>query len=344
MAKAEPQDPISFEGVEIPPGGCATVQIPLPHLYSHSEINMPVHVIHGTRPGPRLFVSGAIHGDELNGVEIIRRVLQLPAMGRIRGTLVAVPVVNVFGFHAQSRYLPDRRDLNRMFPGSAKGSLAGRLADLFLTRVVARCTHGIDLHTGSLGRDNFPQIRCQLSMNPEIEAMARAFGAPVILDANLREGSLRHVSAKAYGIPVVVYEAGEALRFDPVSIRAGVRGVVSVMRAIGLLAPTRPKKKVWAPHVAHSSTWVRAPSGGIHRDLVRMGDQVTKGQVLGEIGDPLGEETAQVTASVSGIVIGRSNLPLVHEGDALFHIARFEGPDEEAAETVDAFQDRFEMG
>jgi predicted deacylase len=263
-----------------------------------------------------------MHGDEINGVEIISRLLQRLPFRRLRGTLIAVPVVNVYGFINQSRYLPDRRDLNRFFPGSEKGSLASRLAWLLMHEVVAHCTHGIDLHTGSNHRSNLPQIRANMN-HPETRRLARAFGAPVTINASVRDGSLRE-AVGSRGIPMLLYEAGEALRFDEISIRLGVRGILAVMRTIGMLPESRRQRLPVEPLMALSSTWVRAPSSGILRTSIALGRQVMAKRVLGTIGDPFGEDSVQVQSPVDGLVIGRLNLPLVYQGDALFHIARFD--------------------
>jgi predicted deacylase len=325
---------IFINGTAIAPGTATTLDLPVAHLYTHTPVSLPVHVINGRRPGPKLFVSAAIHGDELNGVEIIRRLLKLPAVQKLRGTLIAIPVVNVFGILQHSRYLPDRRDLNRAFPGSERGSLAARLANLFMTEIVAKCTHGIDLHTGAVHRSNLAQVRANLDDN-ETERLARAFGVPVLLNSNIRDGSLREAAAE-HGIPMLLYEAGEALRFDELSIRAGVRGVVSVMRALGMLSPSRRRTRPTEPFVARSSAWERAPQGGILRNKTPLGAQVHRGDVLGVISDPFDAEDLDVAARTSGIVIGLMRLPLVNEGDALYHIARFEDTGEVAAE-VEAF-------
>ena len=327
----------TLNGITVKPGQRATIDLPVGRLYTHAPMTIPVHVVNGKKPGPRLFISAAIHGDEINGVEIIRRLLRLPAIKRISGTIIAVPIVNVHGLINHSRYLPDRRDLNRSFPGSDKGSLAARLAHLFMEKIVAQSTHGIDLHTGAIHRSNLPQIRANMD-DPETEKLARAFEAPVILSSNLRDGSLRE-SAAEHGIPMLLYEAGEALRFDEVSIRAGVKGIINVMRTLAMLPPSRSKSNVCiAPVVARSSTWVRAPNSGIIRTMIPLGGRVKKDTLLGVVADPFGLSEENITASFSGIVIGRTNLPLVNEGDALFHIARFEHV-HEAANTVDEFHE-----
>ena len=318
------RQPLQINGTQIMPGQRLTVDLPVARLYTHSEMTIPVHVIHSRREGPRLFVSAAIHGDELNGVEIIHRLLQHNALDRLRGSLIAVPIVNLFGFLNHSRYLPDRRDLNRFFPGSEDGSLTSRLAHLFMSEVVANCTHGIDLHTGANHRANLPHIRASLD-NRETRSLAMAFGAPVVMNSNLRDGSLRQAVSEA-GLPMLLFEGGEAMRFDQNAIRAGVRGILAVMRKIEMLPAHKPKGKGWLrPIISQSSSWMRAPQSGVLRRDVPLGRNVKKGEVLGVVSEPLGEKARPVEATIDGIVIGRTRMPLVNEGDALFHIAEFTG-------------------
>ena len=329
--------PLTINGITVKPGTRVSIDLPTGRLYTHTPLTVPVHVVSGKKAGPRLFISAAIHGDEINGVEIIRRFLKLPALKRLHGTIIAIPIVNVHGLINHSRYLPDRRDLNRSFPGSEKGSLAARLANTFMKEIVEKSTHGIDLHTGALHRDNLPQIRANLD-DEETERLARSFNAPVIISSNLRDGSLRE-SASEYGIPMLLYEAGEALRFHEVSIRAGVKGIINVMRELEMLPPSRStRKKQIEPVVARSSYWVRAPDSGILRAMIPLGARVKKNTLLGVVADPFGETEANVQAQYSGIVIGKTNLPLVNEGDALYHIARFEDIEEIEAK-VDEFQE-----
>ncbi len=346
--KRETRAPFEIGGVSIAAGSRATVNLPISVLFDHTPMTLTVQVVHGREPGPVLLVCAAVHGDEINGVEVIRRLLRMTSLGKLRGTLVAVPVVNTFGFLNQTRYLPDRRDLNRSFPGSPRGSLTSQLAYLFNTEVVAKCTHGIDLHTGAIHRTNFPQIRAVLT-DPAVRRMAQAFGVPLLLNAKLRPGSLRGVGGD-YGIPFLVYEAGEALRYDGTSIRAGFRGIVNVMRHLDMLPPPRreerradlldrqasvpPKAQV----IAQWSTWVRAPAGGLLRDPVRLGALVEPGTRLGVVADPLGNAEARIISTVSGIVIGKTNLPVVNQGDGLFNIAQVSDPDS-ALEAVDIFRD-----
>ncbi len=334
--RVKTQAAIEIAGVTVKPGSRQSIDIPLPSFYTHSSVNMPVHVVHGRVPGPVLLVCATIHGDEINGVEIIRRLLSHKIIDRCKGTLITIPVVNVYGFVSKSRYLPDRRDLNRSFPGSESGSMASRLAHVLMTQIIPHCTHIVDLHSGAVNRENLPQIRAELHHEPEIEALARAFGVPVILDSNLLEGSFRE-AAHALDIPVVLYEAGEALRFNEVAIRAGVRGVLNVMIALGMRA--RPKKhRQPDTMIANTSQWVRAPQSGILRALVATGTWVESGERLAIINDPLGENPCDVTSALSGIIIGKTNLPLVFAGEALFNIAAYEEA-EQISDHIEAHQE-----
>ena len=296
------------------------VDLPVSLLSNHTPVNLSVQVINGKRAGPALAVSAAVHGDEVQGVEIIRRVLASPWMNQIRGTLLAVPVVNAYGFISHSRYLPDRRDLNRSFPGSDKGSLAAQLADLFLNEVVLRADLAIDLHTAAIHRTNLPQIRYS-EPSDKLKSLAKAFGAPVVIEADFRDGTMR-AAASQHGIEVLLYEAGEALRFDEFSIRIGVRGIMSVMRELGMLPNRAVAPARRDPIQSRSSYWMRAKAGGILRAHKTTGDLVSDGEVVGYLSDPFGAVDVEVTVPHAGLVIGRTNLPVINQGDALFHIAR----------------------
>ena len=327
-------EPLLIAGRYIAPGERTRVDIPLPCLYTQTPVLMPVHVVHGRRPGPRLFVTGAVHGDEINGVEIIRRLLLKRALNHLRGSLLAVPVVNVYGYVRQSRYLPDRRDLNRSFPGSDTGSLAARLAATLLSEVVEGSTHGIDLHTGALHRENLPQIRVSLDADPMMPELARAFGSPMILDAESRAGSLRAVAA-ARGIPLLLYEGGEALRFDELAIRAGLKGVLGVMRHLGMIRASSHVRAIEPrPSIARSSLWVRANQSGVLLSLTALGASVKRGDTLAVITDPFRPADEAVVSPLDGIVIGRTNLPLVTEGEGLYHIARLGDPEATAEQIL----------
>ncbi|ATC94328.1 succinylglutamate desuccinylase/aspartoacylase family protein [Pseudoalteromonas tunicata] len=327
-----------LSGTAVSRGTRALINIPVAKLYTGTDMSIPVHVIRGKRAGPTLFISAAIHGDELNGIEIIRRLQLQETLNAIKGTLILVPMVNVFGVLNQSRYLPDRRDLNRCFPGSQKGSLAGRLANLFLTEIVQKCDYGIDLHTGAIHRSNLPQIRANLD-DPQTKALAEAFGVPVLLNSNLRDGSLRQ-AADDSGVKILLYEAGEALRFDELCIRAGLRGVLDVMRHLGMIRKVKRKQKL-EPFEARSSSWIRATESGIVRLLKNLGERVKQGEEIAKIYDPNGHRVETIYAKHEGIVIGRLNIPLVQEGDALMHVAMFTLASE-VAEHVEIMHEIFE--
>ena len=319
-----PNKPFEIAGHTIQPGERFRFELNTPNLYSNTTWGVPVEVIHGKYEGPRLLVCAAIHGDELNGVEIIRRLAGIRNIDRVHGTLILVPTVNIFGFVYKSRYLPDRRDLNRCFPGSDKGSLASRLANLFFREIVSQCTHAIDLHTAAIHRDNLPQVRAALD-DPTVSEMAYAFSIPVIVNSGLIDKSLRQ-EAGNLGIPVITYEAGEALRLDERAIVTGVRGIVSVMRNLKMLPSRRIRTVRAEPYVARSTSWTRASTDGVFRPLKALGDHVADGDALGVIANPFGAQETIITATTDGVVICVNNLPLVNSGDALFHIARFEKP------------------
>ena len=307
-------------GFRVAPGSRTTINLVVSTLANASPMNLPVHVIHGTEAGPTLFISGVVHGDEILGLEIIRRVLAQEALKTLRGTLLGIPIVNGFGFLNHSRYMPDRRDLNRSFPGSDQGSLASLLADLFFREIVERCQYGIDFHTAALHRTNLPQIRIA-PKDDGLMALAKAFAPPVILTSKLRDGSLRQ-SAKEAGVQVMLYEGGEALRFDEVAIDAGVKGCLRVMKAIGMIDVAPPVLAHATTVLSSSSGWTRSPEGGILHSVRQVGDRVGRQEPIGIITDPLGDVTVPVFADDDGIIIGRTNLPIVNRGDALFHIAQ----------------------
>lgn len=308
-------------GETIPPGESRRFELRVARLFSGDWLTLPLWVYHGSDEGPRLWLDAAIHGDELNGMEIIRQVTARLDPEALAGSVLAVPVVNVFGFVQGERYLPDRRDLNRSFPGSAHGSLAGRLAHLFLGEVVAHCHYGIDLHTGSNHRSNLPQLRAHLG-DPESRRLAEAFGSPMMYEAPTIGGSLRAI-AKKRGLPILVFEGGEPLRFDEEVIRIGVRGVLNVMAELGMGPTAEPRE---APTFeAGSRKWMRASRSGIFYREIELGDWVEKGARLGRIADLQSGVRAVVRSPFDGMVIGHTRNPLTHQGDALVHLARRKG-------------------
>ncbi len=325
-----PNRVLEIFGTEIVRGSTKDINIDLPNLYN-LPASIPVHVIRGRRAGPTVFISAAIHGDELNGIEVIRRLKKLALLKKLKGSLIMVPVVNVYGLSTLSRYLPDRRDLNRSFPGSTKGSLAARMAKIFFDEIVKKSDYGIDLHTGAIHRSNLPQIRTN-TKNEMTLKLAKAFEAPVVLHSEIRDGSLR-AEAQEVGVPILLYEAGEALRFDETSIKIGVKGIVNVLRTLEMLPQTK-KKRYKNPLVLKSSSWTRAIQSGVLRTLKGLGDSVNEGEVIAFIDEPLGDNSYELIAPFDGIIIGKSEIPLVQEGDAVFHIAR--------SENLDIAEDRIE--
>ena len=315
-----PAEKLILGGVEIKKGTNTTINIELPKLYN-TPTQLLLRVIRGKKDGPVVFVSAAIHGDELNGIEIIRRLRKLSILKKLKGTLILVPVVNIYGMVNLSRYLPDRRDLNRSFPGSSKGSLAGRIAKIFFDEIVSKCTLGIDLHTASIHKSNLPQVRTNID-NEYTFRLAKAFEAPVILHSELRDGSLRAV-AQEKGVPILLYEAGEALRFDEQSIRIGVKGIVNVLRANDMLPQVASKKRKKIPVVTKTSRCIRATESGILRTIKALGDTVEENDVIAYIDEPLGDKSFEILSPFNGIIVGKSELPLTQEGDAIFHIANF---------------------
>jgi predicted deacylase len=244
----------------IAPGTTGDVAFPITTLATGTSSALAIRVVHGARAGPSVFVSAAIHGDEIVGTAVVQRLAQELDPLRLSGTVLLVPVANIFGFMTRSRYLPDRRDLNRSFPGSANGSLAGQLANIFYREVVGRCSLGIDIHTAAIHRYNLPQIRIATGKKRLVE-LAMAFGAPVIIESPLRDGSLRDLAQKK-GVDMLLLEAGEALRFDRLSVETGVAGVGRVLAHLGMIEADDGLTEVGIPARANRSVWVRSPRGG----------------------------------------------------------------------------------
>jgi predicted deacylase len=314
---------LNIAGQKVEPGTHTTILLPAADLYTQTNMGIPIHIFHGKYAGPKLFVTSAIHGDELNSIEIIRRLHTQKWIKNISGTLITIPVVNVYAFIIQSRYLPDRRDLNRSFPGSKTGSLAARLANIIAEEIITKCQYGIDLHTGALGRTNLPQLRVNLE-TPGAKKLAKAFEAPVIIDAKIRDGSLRQ-AASELGIPILVYEGGEALRYNELCIRMGVRGIAKVMNHLKMICvPKLNKKSEFKPVITQTSRWVRASISGFVEPVKNTSKSfmVKKGELLAYIHDPFViNASVPVVAPFDGIVIGITNLPVVNEGDAIYNIA-----------------------
>ena len=325
MPETKRNEEITVGDVTVQPGRKKRIELPFAKVATGSEESLPVAVINGRASGPHVWLSAAIHGDELNGVEIVRRVLRELDAKSLRGAVIAVPIVNPLGFMIESRYLPDRRDLNRAFPGSRRGSTAARLAHLFVDEIVSQCSVGIDLHTATNHRTNAAQIRADVDDKATMR-LARAFGAPFTINSKERKGSLRQ-AATDLGATVLVFEAGEAHRFNDRAIKAGTNGVLRTLRAMKMIDARLPRAR--PTRVVRRTRWVRARRGGLAEISVRLGDYVEKGDVVASISDAFGSKPTRVKATETGWVIAKTLRPLVNSGDALVHLGAETGPDQD---------------
>lgn len=307
----------------IHPGENLTLALPLPELFSCAPLYMPIKVIQGKRAGPCLLVTAAMHGNELNGTEIINRLLKVNALKRLQGTLIAIPVLNVYGLINRSRYLPSGLDLDSCFPGSETGTHAARMAHVFTSEIFNKADICIDLQTGFINYTNLPQIYVNFE-DEQAKSLAQTFNAPVVSHATCQEGMLRTLAAQEKK-PFLLYEAGEAMRFDEHAIKVGVKGLLNVMRNINML-PNRTitKESVLKSFFAEKNIWVRASTSGISHTKYKLGQHVKKGEVLCTISDPFGaSDSVNIASPEEAIIVGKNNLPLVHEGEELFQLAVF---------------------
>jgi len=284
---------------------------------------MPIKIIHSKQAGPTLLVIAAVHGDELNGTEIVNRLLTLSLLKRLKGTLIMIPVFNVYGYITRSRYLTDGLELDRAFPGQASGSHAARLAHLFTYEILIKADYCIDLRTGAINHSNLPQIY----INPEIpqsEQLAKAFRAPIICHVKSERHSLRATASKEK-IPYLVYEAGEALRFNERAIKVGLRGILNIMRELHMLpASNKLARKRFVPLIVERYSWIRASKSGITYTNIKLGQKVAKNEKIAQIKDPFGTSgSVYIRAPYEGVIVAMNKLPLVHEGETIFQIAIF---------------------
>ncbi|WP_317195523.1 succinylglutamate desuccinylase/aspartoacylase family protein [Rufibacter psychrotolerans] len=305
-----------INNIEIRPGDDLLIRLNISRLPSGTQIDIPIHVFRSEEPGPVLLLMAGMHGDEVNGIETIRRMIRRRMLQPLRGTILAIPILNIYGFLNFSREVPDGKDVNRSFPGSATGSLASRVAARFTREVLPLVDYGIDFHTGGASRSNFPQIRCELEGEGN-EPLAQAFGAPFILDSKLRPGSLRKEASKL-GKSIIVYESGESLRLDETSINTGIEGTIRVMHHLGMTDTSVPVSH--PPVVCKKTTWIRARRAGLFRSFVKNGQAISRGQQVGTVADPYGYASHPITSPVNGYVIGLNHMPVVNQGDAILHI------------------------
>jgi predicted deacylase len=320
-------DDFKISGIRVKPGETREIYLKVSESFLATSIQIPVTVIRGRRPGPKAFVTAAVHGDEINGTDIVRRLIFDMDHEHFAGTLIAIPVVNIPGFHSQSRYLPYHRDLNRFFPGKKDGNNAERIAWRVFQEVVLKCDFGIDLHTASMGRKNLPQIRGDMS-NSRVRDLARAFGASVVVDQQGLKGSLRKEATTA-GVPTILFEAGESGRFSTSVSLAGLHGVLRVLQEMDMWdgssasgGKTSTLRKPPFQVIVKDSDWIRAEKGGILDLGLRPGDLVYKGDPIASILNPFGKTVTEMTSPVTGIVIGITTAPLSIPGTGIVHIAR----------------------
>ena len=359
----KPAPPFAIMGKQIAPGEKQNLSLPIADEVGGS--GAPITVAHGLAPGPVLCVAGGIHGDELNGVEIARNLLHATEPAQLRGTLIVMPIVNLYGFRRGSRYLADRRDLNRFFPGRPRGSLASRIAHSVFDGIVRKCSALVDLHSGSFHRTNLPQVRADLNDAATLD-LAMAFGPEIVVHNPGLPGTLRRAAADS-GVPAITYEAGEALRFQRDEIERGVRGLEQLLVHIGLLeapaagaahaAPARAPAPATTTAEAGdrtelywSSRWVRVDAGGILLASVALGDLVAEGQLLGTVTDPLSNHSNPILAPRGGRVIGMALDQMVVPGFAAFHVASEvrgaadSGDDDDAGPGVEIAPPAVELG
>jgi len=309
---------LAIAGRAIPPGSVVQIFLKVSEYYTAAPVNVPITVVRGARRGPIVFLTAAIHGDELNGVEVVRRIMTSTSPETLRGALICAPVVNRPGFLTHSRYLPGHQDLNRCFPGDPDGNAAQRLAHILFREIVRRADRGIDLHTASHGRTNLPHVRADMA-DETVRRMARNFGSEIIVDTPGMAHTLR-AAATGAGVPTIIFEAGETFRFQRSMVARGVRGVRNVLAALKMIPA--PRRSARFQVVVKVSEWVRAPRGGIADVLVRPGEIVYPGDVIASITNPFGREVSSVRATLTGLVLGINTVPLAHPGDAICHIAR----------------------
>jgi len=309
-------EPLLLLGVEIAPGTSQRLSWSATELFEGVPVSTPVLVVNGALPGPTLCLTAAVHGDELNGVEMVRRVLHDISAEKLAGSIIGVPIVNVQGFRRGSRYLPDRRDLNRYFPGNPNGSAAARIAHSFSTNILAHCDALVDLHTGSFERANMPQIRADLR-NPDVVTLTQGFGSMVILHSTPGVGTLRYAATEA-GIPAVTLEAGGPSQLELTEVKHGVKGIETLIGSIGMMR----KRRLWGDPepVYYRSSWVRADSGGILLADVSLGSTVREGDLLGTITDPMNNARSELRSPYSGRIIGMARNQVVMPGFAAFHV------------------------
>lgn len=302
------------------PGEVKLIEVGIAKLPSRSSVEISIVVSRGKKDGPVLLLMGGLHGDEINGVEIVKRIIGQKLNKVDCGTVIAIPLLNIYGFIHFSREVPDGKDINRSFPGSRTGSLAARIANYLMKEILPKIDCGIDFHTGGQFRSNYPQVRCSVN-TLDNNILAKEFCAPFTVHSAYRPKSMRYAASRM-GKEILIYEGGESLRFDELAIQHAIDGTQRIMRHLGMIE--------YAPVAKHTnriiveSSWIRAKYSGIHTVHINYGDKVSKGMLIGEISNTLGDTLFKIKSPTDGYVIGLNNNPVVHQGDALFHVGKTE--------------------
>ena len=310
-------DAFTILGKKIEKGEGATLELEVAKLHTRDSIKITIIVERAKLDGPTLLLMGGVHGDEINGVAIVRDIILKKYNKPKRGTIICIPVFNVFGYLNLSREFPDGRDLNRMFPGSATGSLASQFASKFTKEIAPLVDYVLDFHTGGADRENFPNIRCVLQNTRALE-LAKIFGAPFIVQSNYIPKSIRYTINKL-GKTILLFEGGKSNSLDESVISYGVEGALNVMKYLGLQEGEITSKG--PSMIIKKSKWLRAPFSGMFQSTVKNGTKVFKKDLLGKITDPYGEFNKDVTAPFDCYIYGMNTAPIVHKGDALFHVS-----------------------
>lgn len=312
------KEPLLIQNIAIYPGQKEVVKLPVGSLPSGNKIYVKTHIFRAQEEGPVVLVLAGVHGDEINGVEIVRQAIQSNLFARLRrGTVIAIPILNVYGFINFSREVPDGKDVNRSFPGNVNGSLASRVARILTKKILPYVDFGVDFHTGGRSHYNYPQIRFSRG-DQNSEALAKTFAAPILLASTPIPKSLRKVALDLEK-PILVYEGGENLRYDALAIKEGIEGLKRLLVAQNMLTI---KTKHVSSQMYTKSSWLRAARAGMFQWKKDSGKQVAKGEEIGVINDPYGQIQMPILAPKDGLIIGHNNAPVVSQGDALFHIGQ----------------------
>lgn len=324
-----------WEDEIVAPGETRDVEVSFSESYSGMDLSIPIQVRRGLEDGPTVFVSAAVHGDEINGTGAIRRLITEESIAVKRGALILVPVVNVLGFERHSRYLPDRRDLNRAFPGNSKGSQTSRMAKFIFSQIVERSDYGIDLHTASVRKTNFPNVRADLS-NPELQRLTEAFGCTLTLNEPGPEGSLRRAATEA-GCPTFILEAGEIWKVESTVTEQAVRGVKNVLISLGMIEG----EMVPPPYrsVIEKTKWLRSDSAGFLHFHVAPGDFVKEGTPIATTSSLLGKVRQVIESPEAGVILGMTTLPVTAPGEPVCHVGLIQEKQKKIERVLDQLPD-----